>query len=239
MRHQPHPKRARPRRRRIAALLTGALAAGLLGGPALAGPPPDTPVPKLALPSPPGGEDVRVLVFHGATGEESPTVDAAIEAIETIGRQGPAQEQFTIRATDDPAVFTNAKRLGRFNAVVFLTGDGDVLDPEQEAGLESFMEAGGGFLGIHDAARAEPYSDWFTGLIGARPAEHSPAKAQRAVVEVGDRQHPATKELPVEWKRLDKWLNWEKNPSGAVHTVARVRTNSYEPGPDAGGCGLG
>ncbi|NSC24749.1 ThuA domain-containing protein [Streptomyces albus subsp. chlorinus] len=234
MRHQPHPKRARPRRRRIAALLAGALAAGLLGGPALAGPPPGTPAQKPALPSPPGGEDVRVLVFHGATGQESPTVDAAIEAIERIGREGPAREHFTIQATDDPAVFTKAKRLGRFNAVVFLTGDGDVLDPEQEAGLESFMEAGGGFLGVHDAARAEPYSEWFTGLIGARPAAHSPEKAQRAVVEAGDRQHPATKELPVAWKRLDKWLNWKDNPSGKVHTVARVRTNSYDPGQDAG-----
>ena len=56
------------------------------------------------------------------------------------------------------------------------------------------MEAGGGFVGIHDAARAEPYSDWFTGLIGARPAAASPTAVQRATVEVGDRQHPATKE---------------------------------------------
>ncbi|MBO8192238.1 ThuA domain-containing protein [Streptomyces oryzae] len=239
MRLQPHPKRARPRRlrrsrrSRIATLLAGALTAGLLGAPALAAPPPGAPAPKLALPSPPGSEDVKVLVFHGATGEESPTVDAAIEAIEKIGQQGPAQEHFTIQATDDPAIFAKP-RLGRFNAVVFLTGDGDVLDPEQEAGLESFMEAGGGFLGIHDAARAEPYSEWFGGLIGARPAEHSPAKVQRAVVEVGDRQHPATKELPVEWKRPDRWLNWRENPSGKVHTVARVRTSSYDPGADAG-----
>ncbi|WP_432108959.1 ThuA domain-containing protein [Streptomyces sp. AA1529] len=234
MRLQPHPKRARPRRRRIAALLAGALAAGLLSAPALAAPPPGAPAPKLALPSPPGGEDVRVLVFHGATGEESPTVDAAIEAIEKIGQQGPAQEHFTIRATDDPAIFTKP-RLGRFNAVVFLTGDGDVLDPAQEAGLESFMEAGGGFLGVHDAARAEPYSEWFTGLIGARPAEHSPSKVQRATVEVGDRQHPATKDLPVEWKRPDRWLNWRENPSGKVHTVARLRTTTYDGGADAGG----
>ncbi|MEU3189758.1 ThuA domain-containing protein [Streptomyces sp. NPDC006992] len=234
MRLQPHPKRARPRRRRIATLLAGALAAGLLGAPALAAPPPGAPAPKLALPSPPGGEDVRVLVFHGATGEESPTVDAAIEAIERIGQQGPAQEHFTIRATDDPAIFTKP-RLGRFNAVVFLTGDGDVLDPAQEAGLESFMEAGGGFLGVHDAARAEPYSEWFTGLIGARPAEHSPSKVQRATVEVGDRQHPATKDLPVEWKRPDRWLNWRENPSGKVHTVARLRTSTYDGGADAGG----
>lgn len=208
--------------------------AALLGAPALAGPAPDGAAPKLQLPSPPGGEEVKVLVFHGSTGEESPTVNAGIEAIEKIGQQGPENERFTITATDNPAVFTKP-RLGNFNAVVFLTGDGDVLDPAQEAGLESFMEAGGGFLGVHDAARAEPYSDWFTDLIGARPAAKSPGTAQRATVEIGDRTNPATKGLPTEWKRPDKWINWEENPSGSVHTVARVRESTYSPGDGANG----
>ena len=141
----------------------------------------------------------------------------------------------TVTATDDPAVFTNAKKLGKFNAVTFVTGGGDVLDAEQEAGLEAYMEAGGGFLGLHDAARAEPYSSWFTGLVGARPKDASPTAAQRATVEVGDRENPATKDLPLEWKRPDKWLNWETNPSGTVHTVARVRESTYKPGEGANG----
>ena len=146
---RPSPRRARRgwrtlrSRPRLAALVAGALAAGLLGAPALAEQAPDRSAPKLRLPSPPGGEDVKVLLFHGATGEESPTVNAGIEAIEKIGQQGPARERFTVSATDDPSVFTKP-RLGKFNAVVFLTGDGDALTPEQEAGLESYMEAGGG-----------------------------------------------------------------------------------------------
>ena len=179
----------------------------------------------MSIKSPPGGTGVRVLIFYGsaAAGEESPAVNAGIEAIETIGRSGPSAERFAVEATGDASVFTDETRLGGFNAVVFLTGGGDVLEPEQEAGLEAYMEAGGGFLGIHDAARAEPYSNWFTGLIGARPAASSPTAVQRATVEVGDRQHPATKDLPLQWKRPDRWLNWVKNPSGDVHTVARVR----------------
>ncbi|MBB5107162.1 glucose/arabinose dehydrogenase/type 1 glutamine amidotransferase [Streptomyces spectabilis] len=190
-----------------------------------------------ALPSPPGGANVRVLAFYGsaAPGDESPVVDAAIAAIERIGRSGPAAQRFTVTATDDPAVFTNAGQLGKYNAVAFVTGGGDVLDAEQEAGLEAYMEAGGGFLGLHDAARAEPYSSWFTGLVGARPKDEGPSAVQRATVEVGDRQGPATKDLPLEWKRPDRWLNWETNPSGAVHTVARVRESTYKPGAGANG----
>ncbi|MFC8584987.1 ThuA domain-containing protein [Streptomyces sp. NPDC057217] len=230
--------RGRQRTRRVWAtgLVVGAVTAGLLGGvsPATAKPAPDDPRTTLSLPSPPGGDDVRVLVFHASATEESPVVDAGIEAIETIGRTGPAAARFTIEATDDASVFTKP-RLGRFNAVVFLTGGGDVLDADQEAGLEAYVEAGGGFLGLHDAARTEPYSDWFGGLIGARPAKTGPTAVQRAVVEVGDRRHPATKGLPLEWKRPDKWLNWETNPSGTVHTVARVRESSYRPGAGAHG----
>ncbi|CAM5252186.1 hypothetical protein SALBM217S_08526 [Streptomyces griseoloalbus] len=155
-------------------------------------------------------------------------MNAGIAAIERIGQTGPENQRFTVTATGDASVFTNDKKLSRFNTVVFLTGGGDVLDPEQEAGLEAYMEAGSRSSGLHDAARAEPYSDWFTGLIGARPAAGQPT-VQRATVEVGDRVHPATKSLPMEWKRPDKWLNWAKNPSGEVHTVARVRESTYRP----------
>ncbi|WP_411115124.1 ThuA domain-containing protein [Streptomyces sp. 029-5] len=227
--------RSRSRRGMAAALVAGTMAASLLGGTAATAKPyPEPPSTTLSLPSPPGGENVKVLVFHASATEESPVVNAGIEAIEAIGLSGPAAGRFKTEATDDGSVFTNAKRLGKFNAVVFLTGGGDVLDPEQEAGLEAYVEAGGGFLGIHDAARTEPYSDWFTGLIGARPAT-SPTTVQRATVEVGDRVNPATKSLPLEWKRPDKWLNWATNPTGKVHTVARVREASYKPGTGANG----
>nr|WP_233415952.1 ThuA domain-containing protein [Streptomyces sp. N35] len=214
---------------------------GLLAtSPATARPYPDPPrtateQTTMSLPSPPGGSNVRVLVFHSSATEESPVVNAGIEAIERIGLTGPENQRFTITATDDASVFTNDTRLGRFNAVVFLTGGGDVLDADQELGLEAYMEAGGGFVGLHDAARTEPYSDWFTGLIGARPAAGSGATAQRATVEVGDRQHPANTGLPLEWKRPDKWFNWKENPSGKVHTIARVREASYKPGAGANG----
>lgn len=245
MHRAPHQRsRSRHLRRHgpAAALAATALAASLLGGgtaPAAATPTPDQPGPQrarptttLSLPSPPGGADVKVLVFHASAAD--PTVAAGIAAIERIGRTGPAEGRFRTEATADAAVFTSAGKLGTYNAVVFLTGGGDVLDPRQEAGLEAYMKAGGGFLGIHDAARTEPSSDWFTGLIGARPAK-SPADVQRAVVEVGDRRHPATASLPLEWKRPDRWLNWAGNPSGRVHTVVRVRELTYKPGEGANG----
>jgi hypothetical protein len=162
------------RRKSWAAFATaGFVAAGLLSGPAAsARPAPDPSLTTMSITSPPGGANVRVLVFYGsaAAGDESPVVNAGIAAIERIGLSGPAKERFKVEATDDASVFTNERKLGRFNAIVFLTGGGDVLDPDQEAGLEAYMEAGGGLVGLHHPAPPDPYKDMLTPLVGARPA---------------------------------------------------------------------
>ena len=108
---------------------------------------------------------------------------------------------------------------------------GDVLTPEQEAAFQAYIEAGGGFLGIHDAARAEPYSDWFTGLIGAAPDRRQPDG--RAA---GDRRGPATastrppRTCPLQWKRPDHWFNWAQNPPATCTPSPGCASRTYQPG---------
>lgn len=185
---------------------------------------------------PPGGNQpgkVDVLVFHGKDAAD-PVTAAGVKAITELGQQAPADQKFDVKATNDPAVFNDAE-LGTYNAVVFLSAAGDLLSDAQEASFTKYVKSGGGFLGIHDSAKAEPASEWFTSLIGSRPAATSPADVQTATVEVGDRQHPSTKGLPLEWARKDSWFNWAPNPSGSVHTVARVRERSYAPGEGKNG----
>jgi glucose/arabinose dehydrogenase/type 1 glutamine amidotransferase len=174
-------------------------------------------------------DPVRVLVFHGTADGRHASIPAGIEAIEDLG----GANGFEVDDSEDPAAFT-AANLANYRAVVFLSANGDVLDAAQEAAFQDFIEAGGGFVGIHDAARVEPGSDWFTGLIGTRPGPTATG-VQQAVVEVPDRQHPATAQLPVEWTRSDEWLNWDPNPANTVHTIARVRERSYAPGAGANG----
>lgn len=113
------------KRIRVAAVACGTLVAGLLSAPAAdARPAPEPPLTTMSVKSPPGDANVRVLIFHGsaAAGDESPVVNAGIEAVERIGLSGPAGERFEVEATDDASVFTDGTRLGRYNAVVFLTG---------------------------------------------------------------------------------------------------------------------
>ena len=53
--------------------------------------------------------------------------------------------------------------------MVFLSAKGATLSRDQEAALRGYLKDGGGFLGVGDAAKAQPESSWFTGLIGTRP----------------------------------------------------------------------
>ena len=112
---------------------------------------------------------VNVLVFHGsAAGQKDPVLRAA-DAIARLGQDNG----ITVTASSDPAVFA-AANLARYRGVVFLSAQGVTLAREQEAALQAYMKAGGGFLGVSDAARAQDSSQWFTGLIGARPVGARP-----------------------------------------------------------------
>ncbi|MFR9725568.1 ThuA domain-containing protein [Streptomyces sp. MS19] len=208
--------------------VAGTLLITLLGGaPGAAG---DTAAARDPDPMP-GGRNARVLVFHGQDAPADRT-RAGVEAVRTLGAEGPRAERFQVEDTDDPTVF-DPLGLRDYNAIVLLSTDGTTLSERQESALENYVRSGGGFVGIHDAANALPDSDWFTGLVGARPENADATTPETGVVEVGDRAHPATAGLPLEWTRRDVWFDWQENPSGDVHTVARLR----ERGPDAAGDG--
>ncbi|WP_420807894.1 ThuA domain-containing protein [Amycolatopsis antarctica] len=173
---------------------------------------------------------VSVLVFHGDAAAQQDPVARAAEELRRIGEANG----IAVEVSSDPAVFT-AEKLSAHRAVAFLAADGVTLSEPQEAALQKYMRAGGGFVGISDAARAQLDSEWFTGLIGTRPAGERPAEPAEAVVDLVDRQHPANDGLPLNWKRSDRWQNWEPNPVGTVHTVAQVEERHYEPGETANG----
>jgi glucose/arabinose dehydrogenase/type 1 glutamine amidotransferase/plastocyanin len=168
------------------------------------------------------GQDVKVLVFHPAS---DAVADAGVAAIEALGDAN----DFEVDATTNAGAFT-ASNLAGYRAVVFLNNEGDRLNAAQESALQAYIQGGGGFVGIGRAAEAEPNSTFVTGLIGARPASGSSATVTEQVVAVGDRVHPATRSLPLEWTRSDSWYQWTSRPTGQVHTLARYRA----PGAPAG-----
>ncbi|MFC0006332.1 ThuA domain-containing protein [Micromonospora siamensis] len=200
----PPPTRGTSTRSRVAALASSAaLTLGVLALPAQAA----TPTQEKA-PAAPAAAAVKVLVFHGPVDKQDDPVTRAAAAIKGLG----AENGFTVDVSADPGVFTFGN-LARYRGVVFLSANGVALTDAQEAAFQAYVKGGGGFVGVHDAARAQPDSAWFTGLIGARPAAGLP-NAEKVVSATASAENPPneTAAKAVDGSTGTKWLTF--NPTG-------------------------
>jgi type 1 glutamine amidotransferase len=175
-----------------------------------------------------GGPDrFSVLVFSKTAAFRHDSIPAGVAAIEQLG----ARNRFTVDATEDAGAFTD-RNLRKYDAVVWLSTTGDVLDDSQQAAFERYINRGGGYAGIHAASDTEYDWPWYGALVGAyfrdHPGSVSP-QFQTATVNVLDRSTAATKPLPRTWDREDEWYNFRTNPSQSVHVLAEVDEDTYDP----------
>ena len=186
-----------------------------------------------ALGAAPAAADAgKVLVFTGTAGTANPATATAASALQAAGVAG----DYTVTVTSAAADITAANLAG-YRAVVFVNSAGDALSDVQESDLVNYVNGGGGFVGIGETAKLEegdPLFDTLLGLTGAtRTTTASAASTQD--VEFLDRVHPATRDLAALVKgRADNYYQWTANPTGNVHTVARVRFNSIPVNPKVG-----
>ncbi|MER5601576.1 ThuA domain-containing protein [Streptomyces sp. NPDC002265] len=165
----------------------------------------------------------RVLVFSKTAGFRHDSIPEGIAAVEQLGRANG----FTVDATEDAGAFTG-KNLRRYDAVVFMSTTGDVLDAAQQDAFEGYVRHGGGYVGVHSAADTEYDWAFYGGLAGAYFQNH-PA-IQPATVNVEDRAHPATSHLGRTWERTDEWYNYRSNPREHAHVLASLDETSYTGG---------
>src|SRR5690606_24583549 len=117
--------------------------------------------------------------------------------------------------------------LKNYQAVVFLNTTGNVLNSPQQAAFERYIQAGGGYAGIHAAADTEYEWPWYGKLAGGYFLSHP--QIQEAMVRVHDDSHPASSHLPKEWRRTDEWYNY-KNLNPDIRVLASIDESSYSGG---------
>lgn len=166
-----------------------------------------------------------VLVFSKTAGFRHSSIDEGIAMIQSLG----AANDFTVTATEDATQF-NAANLANYEAVVFLSTTGDVLNAAQQTAFEQYIGNGGGWVGIHSAADTEYGWAWYGDLVGAYFQSH-PA-IQQATVVIADQVHVSTAHLPQQWTRTDEWYNYQINPRGDVHVLATLDESTYSGGAD-------
>ncbi|WP_204040478.1 ThuA domain-containing protein [Acrocarpospora phusangensis] len=165
----------------------------------------------------------RVLVFSKTAAFRHSSIPNGITAIQQLG----AANGFTVVATEDAAAFTTAN-LAQYQAVIWLSTTGDVLNATQQTAFQSYIAAGGGYVGVHAAADTEYGWAWYGGLVGAYFQSH-PA-TQQATIKVEDRANPSTAHLAPTWTRTDEWYNYAANPRSAVRVLASLNESSYSGG---------
>ncbi|WP_407649766.1 ThuA domain-containing protein [Goodfellowiella coeruleoviolacea] len=165
----------------------------------------------------------RVLVFSKTAGFRHDSIPAGIAAIRRLG----SENAFAVDATENANAFTT-QNLAQYQAVIWLSTTGDVLNATQQAAFESYVDGGGGYVGVHAAADTEYDWAWYGGCVGAYFASH-PAQQQASLV-VEDRTNDSTAHLPATWSRFDEWYNYRTNPRGGVNVLMRLDESTYSGG---------
>jgi type 1 glutamine amidotransferase len=163
-----------------------------------------------------------ILVFYKTGGYYHESIPTGVKAIQELG----AKNGFDVDTSTNANKFAEDS-LKKYAALVFLSSTGEILTGNQEIAMERYMQAGGGFVGIHAAADAEYDWNWYVKMIGASFKSHP--EQQEATLVINDKNHPSTDSLPATWTRKDEWYNF-KNLNSDVKVLISIDEKSYKGG---------
>lgn len=172
-----------------------------------------------------GEPEFDVLVFSKTTGFRHVSIPDGIAAIRELGEEN----DFAVEATEDAGQFTR-RNLKRFEAVVFLSTTGTVLDEPQKRAFMRYVRRGGGYVGIHSAADTEYDWPFYGRLVGAYFKSHPIQQTAEFVTEA--RTHPATAHLDARFTVFDEFYSFKTNPRPDVRVLLSIDESTYSPDPN-------
>ena len=165
----------------------------------------------------------RVLIFSKTAAFRHASIPQAIAAIQKLG----VENGFETDTTENAAYFSEDS-LGKYAAVIFLHTTGDVLSFRQQVAFERYIQAGGGYVGVHAAADTEYDWGWFGRLTGAYFNGHP--EQQEARFFIKNQQHESTKHFTdTLWTRKDELYNYKKINLD-INVLITIDESSYTGG---------
>lgn len=167
--------------------------------------------------------EYSVLIFSKTNGWRHDSIEAGVEAIQLLGDE----HGFSVVHTEDSNYFST-ENLSQYDAVIFLNTTLTVFEPPHREAFMTYIQSGGGFVGIHSASDTEYDWQWYGDLVGAYFTSHpNNPNVRNAVINVENHDHPSTAHLGDTLEREDEWYNF-----GYINTNTTVLltldTNSYE-----------
>ncbi len=173
------------------------------------------------------GTNILVYTKVGEDGFYHRSIPASVEALQKLADDNG----FNIKVSDDPGLFHD-ENLKQYHALVFANTNNDVFTTDQQrVALKRYVQAGGGFVGIHIALGTERNWDWYKRMIGGTFDRHPPY--QEFSVIVRDSDHPSTRDLPNPWIITDEpYYIKEYNPDVRVlmaHDLSTIEDSRPRP----------
>lgn len=165
----------------------------------------------------------KLLIFSLTTSFRHKSIKEGIAAIRALG----ANNGFVVDTSENVKSFT-LENLSKYKALVFLNPTGsNVFTDEQKQALKSYINNGGGVVGIHAATDFCFEWDWYGKMIGAFFTDHP--KVQKAKLVAVKPKDKLMKGMPESWLHTDEWYNFKSfNPK--VKVLVRVDESSYQGG---------
>lgn len=141
----------------------------------------------------------RVLVYtKNGPGYVHDNIASAVACFQGLGKA----HQIQVDVSDDPAVFTE-DNLAKYQALIFTSTNNNVFNSdEQRLAFRHYVEAGGGFVGVHSVTGTERDWPWFKMMIGETFSWHAKFQPFRILnIQSG---HPSMQGVPVRWEKEDE-----------------------------------
>lgn len=170
----------------------------------------------------------RVLVFSLTKGFHHNSIKEGNQYFLELGKK----QGIAIDTTTNANKFTE-ENLKKYNAVVWLSTTGDVLNPAQQADFERYIQAGGGYVGIHAASDTEYNWPWYNDLMGGYFASHPGGRVsnvQNGKMVTLDKTFPASAHFPETFERKDEFYDFKSLKKDILKFIVRVDESSYQMG---------
>jgi uncharacterized protein len=172
-------------------------------------------------------KNVKVLVYtKNGKGYVHDNIPNAVQAIKKLA----TEHGFHVDVSDDPSLFTEAN-LKQYTFLLFPSTNNDVFDnDEQRVAFRRYIQAGGGFVGLHSVIGTERNWRWFKMMLGGSFVWHP--KFQPLQIKVIDKDHPSVTGMPSVWSKEDECYFMKELYPGArvvmAHDLSAMKPNEKD-----------
>ncbi|KAJ9474837.1 ThuA domain-containing protein [Pseudozyma hubeiensis] len=169
----------------------------------------------------------KMLIYTYTQGFRHYSIPTATKVVQQLAED--AQPRIDTVHSEDPSDFERKNWLSQFDMVMFISVSGKALSDDGADALREYIEAGGGYLGVHEACDALYQHHWYGRLVGAYFNYHP--QITHATLNVINQTHPATAHLKESWRVYDEMYNYNSDPSkwGKQYLITADQSSYNDP----------